>query len=170
MRTLVRFLMLMVLTVTTGLVYMETPVSAARDCATAVFNKWTTCDNAYASTAQQYAIRTPHCVQTAPSACPNQTTETYCSSLDPSQYAGCCLAASRASCENAITATYDGRGSSYGSCMEFGGNYGNCIEEVADFCLDAQGRNSVCAALYEGTEDFDARSTCIANSGVDLCQ
>src|SRR5690606_5492948 len=134
-RVLIRFSMLAVLMIAGGVLYLDTNASASGDCAMTVFNKWMACDNSYAGTAQLYAIRTPHCVQTAPSTCP-PAAEEFCASLPPWDYAGCCLAASRAACEATISTNYDNRGSSYFSCMGFEGNLGNCVEQM-DICTDA---------------------------------
>jgi len=167
-RILVRFSILVVLVVTGCFLYLDVPVSGAGDCAMTVYSKWMSCDNSYANTAQQYAIREQYCWMNAPSTCPNAQTEIFCAA-NPSTYTSCCMAASLAACDANITSTYDNRGSSYSSCMGIEGNFGNCIEQVADFCLDAQNRVSVCLSVYDGEDNSEARSTCIANSGINQC-
>jgi hypothetical protein len=168
------------LTVGSLFFYLDRPVSGAFDCATTVYNKWSTCDTAYSNTASQYSNRTSYCVANAPSTCP-AISESTCDFLaighcanDPNpqacydlDYAACCKSASEAACEATLAANYNNRGNSYFSCMGFEGNFGNCIEEVADFCLDAQNRVSECSSIYPGFENSSARSTCIANSGID---
>ncbi len=167
-RLMVRFAALAVITLTGCFLYLDSPAIAAMDCATAVYNKWNTCDNSYSNTAGQYAIRQAYCVQNAPAECP-AAAEPSCAALPSSEYANCCLASSRSACEATISANYENRGSSYFSCMGFEGNFGNCIEQVADFCLEAQGRVSTCNSIYEGLDNSEARSTCIANSGINQC-
>ena len=172
-RILFRMFVVLFLTLASLFFYLDRPVSGAFDCATSVYNKWTSCDNAYGNTAQQYTVRSSYCEQTAPSACPSAA-QAGCA-LNPSTYATCCEAASRAACEATITTTYDNRGSSYFSCMGMGntgfggGNFSICVEQVAGFCLEAQGRVTVCNAIYSGEDDADAKSVCLANSGIDQC-
>lgn len=167
-RLLTRLTTLIVMTLTGWMIYADTPASAAQDCATAVYDKWNTCDNGYSNTAQQYAIRVSYCEQNAPATCP-PAAEPGCAALPPSEYATCCLAASRAACEATVSANYDNRGSAYFTCLGIGeGNLGNCIEQI-DICPAAHDRAAMCNLIYEESEDWDARNTCLANSGINQC-
>lgn len=171
-RLVVRFSLLTVLFAGVVFFYMETSVTCGPDCAMSVFTKWNSCDNSYSETSQQYALRVSYCELNAPSVCPDQSSATLCGdSCNGNQqcFDTCCLAASRSACQATLTMNYNNRGSSYFSCMGLGGNFGNCIEQVADFCVEAQNRVSICNAMYEGLENSEARSTCVANSGIDHC-
>src|SRR5690349_9427947 len=114
-RVLFRFCIALFLLTGSVLFYLDRPVHASGDCGMAVYNKWMSCDNAYANTVQTYAIRTPYCEQNAPSYCPNQSQEATCQSncsQNPNPtacYDSCCLAASRTACEATVTANYGNR-------------------------------------------------------------
>lgn len=167
----------------------ERPTIASLDCAMNVYNKWNNCDNAYSTTRNNFQSMGTYCATNTASNC-SVTAATYCtnianttcsSSSNPQQcfataYNSCylsqyqsCYTGNMIECQNNVTSSYNNRGSSYSSCLGMEGNFGNCVQTV-DFCPNAQSRANECLALYQGLDDYDAYSTCLANSGINQCQ
>mgnify|MGYP001478852718 CR=1 FL=1 len=73
------------------------------------------------------------------------------------------------SCMTQDWAAYNSRGSTYGTCIGLEGNGNNCIEQL-EGCDPARDRAAACNGLYSGSEDGDALSVCLNNSGIWQCQ
>ena len=160
-RVILRLVTLLIM-VTAGVVfYYDTPVQAAA-CWEQVYARWQSCDNNYASTqtAHYYAPQT--CANTAQNSCQQYQpgTPAYDACYDPIYN----------SCRTQDNQNYNNRGSSYGSCIGIEGNASNCIEQLADGCDRARDRASACYYLYPNSDDADAYSTCLNDSGIGQCQ
>lgn len=189
-RIVFKFFVLSVL-VTGSMFIFETHQSAASfACWETAYNKWNQCDGAYSNTLNNYTFRDNYCdtnsmtncSQIAQNSCTAQANTTCANDPDPnvcfnnvynnchlSTYQSCHITA-QAECRQSINEAYRDRGATYASCMGFGGDLGNCIEQMADGCEAAQSRVYVCGALYSGPDDGDAYSSCVNSSGISRCQ
>lgn len=142
------------------LLYNDLPVKAA-SCWETAYNKWQNCDNNYSATLTTHYYSPQTCAATAQNSCQHHPPGT-------PAYNSCYNAAYTA-CIAQDQQNYDNRGSSYGSCLGFEGNGGNCVEQL-ESCDPARDRASACNGLYAGSEDGEALSTCLNNSGIYQCQ
>lgn len=188
-RLLVRFSMLGVLVMTGWFLYLDKPVSGAFDCGMAAYNKWQGCDNAYSSTVYIYNNMGSYCDNNsanvcsvaAHSFCQQQATTACQGNPDPACYNSTdnacywdryqsCNTQTTVLCHDNVQNAYSNRGNAYGSCMSAGANYSTCIEQLDGECSVARSRAQECAIIYAGEDDWGAKSTCILNSGVHLCE
>lgn len=188
-RLLMRFAVLAVITVTGCFLYMDKPTEAASSCWQQAYNKWTGCDNAYSNTVYTFNNINGHCLNNASTVCSasahsfcQQQANTACQgNPDPqcynNSYNGCymsqyqsCHTQTIIQCQTNVENAYNNRGNAYGSCLGFEGNYGNCIEQLDGECSLARDRALACANTFSGEDDWDAKNTCILNSGIHLCE
>jgi len=174
----------------TGFFLYSSPQAAVISCWEKAYNKWTTCDGAYSNTKNTYSDRSNYCSDNASNTC-SSSSSAFCTtqannacSNDPNpqqcfnnQYNSCylsqyqsCHTQTTADCLTNVQNAYDNRNNSYSTCLGIEGNYGNCVEELAFSCVDAQNRASDCYTVFGESDDGGAQSTCRTNSGVDNCQ
>ncbi len=188
-RVISRFTILLILAAAGFLIYNESPVKAA-SCWETAYSKWTACDNGYSNTTYQQATVNSYCLNNTASICaadadsfcasqananctnnsnPNQCYNNNYNSCYSSRYQSC-HTETELQCRSNINDAYNNRNNTYSSCLGFEGNGNNCIEQIADSCQQARDRASSCNSVYNGSEDSDALSICLENSGVSQCQ
>jgi len=159
-RVIIRFTVLMILITTGCFLYASSP-AAVTSCWETTYNKWQGCDNSYASTQTSHFYAQQTCTTLAQNNCQQYQ-------IGSPAYSSCFDTALNA-CILQDQQNYDNRGSSYGTCLGIEGNGNNCIEQL-ESCDPARDRAAACNGVYFGSEDGDALTTCLNNSGFNQCQ
>jgi hypothetical protein len=137
---------------TAGMLFGEPATTTS--CWEQVFARWNTCDAAYSVTMYNKLNETAMCQSIAAGVNPNTQSPEYINAYN--------------ACITNVDNAFDGRANTYGSCLSPEGQGSNCIEEIADKCLDARDRWDACSSIY--ANDGDAAYACQVASGYDMCR
>ena len=174
-----------------GFFVSDSPTAFAMpSCWEVVFDRWTTCDNAFFNTVSNHTMinhycgtnTATNCSVTAHSYCDAQANSACASNSNPQKcynasYNNCympqyesCHTTTHQQCLDNVNNAYNNRGNSYVACLGFEGNGGNCIEQF-DQCDIARQRRDQCNIIYNQDPDYyDGYYTCLANSGIWQCE